>query len=571
MAVETRRRQKDNGSTAKDAAGDGASEPVAASTVNDHESRETPSGPSSPTSTDLVSGTKQPPPEPPFDIAARRLILFALWSVVVFIGVPVWIATTTVHRATLPLNSMNQWADGHACQLEFPLHVAIESDALRPQDVQHIVRLVQQTLDDHHVASLHHLRIGASDPDQKPAVTVKLRSSADQKDNAAHLQRYEPVLEISHPRLQPASHSAALTPLAGFVASELRLLFREEQSMLIHLLANSGRPVPNAPASVDLADMLNQRSMRTFRYAPTYHLTFSLFSSEASPSAWDIQGAIDDYLRPLVASFSSISSFTIDTQVQLYASLPPSIQGPTFDEASKQWTLDRSDLSGFINAAEWPLSPSIGAGPTINFVVYVPSERQAPLKLRETGGTSWLIPQWGGVQILNPTRQQTADSLLSKSDLQPIMAVFADQLSTLLGLPKSPASIPLQLGSLTRERTASLILSASSTLGALSRLTLKLTSIAIPDSVASSVDKAVYHLGQACMDLRSARYDTALEHARIAETEAETAFFEPSMVGQVYFPDEHKVAVYVPMLGPMAVPLLMALVKEFKKWRSSRS
>ncbi|KAF2148788.1 beta-lactamase/transpeptidase-like protein [Myriangium duriaei CBS 260.36] len=511
----------------------------------------------------VVSGTKQPPPETSYSIASRRYILLALWSTIVLLGLPIWIWTTTVHRATLPLDSMNEWAGGQACQLEFPIHVSIDSDSLRPQDTQQVVRLVQQTLDDHHVASLHHLRIAPSgSTNQSTSVIVKLRSTPDQKENKATLLRYEPTLEVLHAPFQPAPHSSGLAPLASFIASELRTLFQEEQSVLIHLLANAGRPIPNAPKSPDLTESLNQRSTRTFKYAPTYHLTFSLFSGEASPSAWDIKAAIDEYLQPLVASFSAISTFTIDTQVQLYASLPPSMQGPTLDDNKKQWTLARSDLSGFINAAEWPLSPSIGAGPTINFVLYTPSEKQRPLLLEETGGTSWLIPQWGGVQILNPTKAQHERSALTKQDLQPIIATFADQLVTLLGLPKSPASIPIQLGSLTRERTASLILSASSTLGALSRLTLKLTSIAIPDSVASSVDKTVHHLDQACTDLRHARYDSALNHARTAETEAEQAFFEPSMVGQVYFPDEHKVAVYVPLLGPMAVPLVMAVLKE---------
>ncbi|GAM89358.1 hypothetical protein ANO11243_073950 [Dothideomycetidae sp. 11243] len=517
------------------------------------------------------SAKKQPPPEPSDSVASRRYILFALWSTVVFLGLPVWIWTTTVHRATLPIDSMKTWAEGQACQLEFPLHVAIDSDSLRPQDITHVVRLVQQTLDDHHVSSLHHLRIATrNQTDDTPAVTVRLQSSPNQKDHVAALQRYEPILEIHHPPFASAPHSSLLSPIASFIASELRQLFREEQSMLLHLLANAGRAVPNAPRYPDLTATLDQRSMRTFKYAPTYHLTFSLFSGQASPSAWEIKATIDDYLRPLVNSFSTISSFTIDTQVQLYASLPPSMQGPTFDESKKQWILARSDLSGFINAAEWPLSPSIGAGPTINFVLYVPSETQTPLLLEETGGNSWLIPQWGGVQILNPTSEQIKRSALTKEDLRPIMATFADQLVTLLGLPKSPASIPMQLGSLTRERTAALILSASSTLGALSRLTLKLTSIAIPDSVATSVDKTLYHLEQACNGLRDARYDQALNHARTAETEAEQAFFEPSMVGQVYFPDEHKVAVYVPLLGPMAVPLVMTLLKEFKNWRKSR-
>jgi phosphatidylinositol glycan class S len=37
------------------------------------------------------------------------------------------------------------------------------------------------------------------------------------------------------------------------------------------------------------------------------------------------------------------------------------------------------------------------------------------------------------------------------------------------------------------------------------------------------------------------------------------------MVGQVYFPDEHKVAVYLPLLGPIGVPLVVGLMKEVKR------
>ena len=61
-----------------------------------------------------------------------------------------------------------------------------------------------------------------------------------------------------------------------------------------------------------------------------------------------------------------------------------------------------------------------------------------------------------------------------------------------------------------------------------------------------------------------------MEHARIAEAEAERAFFEKSMVGQLYFPDEHKLAVYLPLLGPIAVPLLMGLLNELKAWKKRR-
>ncbi len=78
------------------------------------------------------------------------------------------------------------------------------------------------------------------------------------------------------------------------------------------------------------------------------------------------------------------------------------------------------------------------------------------------------------------------------------------------------------------------------------------------------------HLNEACTALKEGRFSTALESAKLAEMKAERAFFEPSMVAMVYFPDEHKVAVYLPLLGPVAVPLIMSAIKELKAIRQQR-
>jgi phosphatidylinositol glycan class S len=174
----------------------------------------------------------------------------------------------------------------------------------------------------------------------------------------------------------------------------------------------------------------------------------------------------------------------------------------------------------------------------------------------EGGGKSWLIPQWGGVVIQKDVE-----------DLRPAMLTFSTQLLALLGAPESN-SLPLRLMTLIRVRSASLLLKASSTLGSLARLTLALPSISIPQSVAEGVKTTIEHLEQACKELGGSE---GLEHARIAEEEAERAFFEKSMVGQVYFPDEHKIAVYLPLLGPVGVPLVMGVVKEVKAWRKRRA
>ncbi|KAK5015501.1 GPI transamidase component, partial [Cryomyces antarcticus] len=488
---------------------------------------------------------------------------------------------------------MNNWADGKVCRPEFPLRIRVEAPSLLHQEGRNFVRSTQHALDDHNDFSTHHLRLllarssesdTSSDPlmgdsntqgpsfaaelnDQDVALTVKVLPGESGSSLCANLLAYSPTLEIHYGPSNVPSASSTSSSLATFVADELRKVFAEEESMLAYLMSSTpAKPNSQSQAlSSDLAASLAKRTTRSFKYAPTYHLTFSLFTPGAAPSAWEIETALEEYVTPLLESLSSISNFTVDTQVQLYATFSPSIHEPEYDAGWDAWTLRKEDLSGFINAAEWPLSPSIGAGPTINFVLYVPSEAQTPLLIKENGGNSWLVPQWGGVYILNPAgvnrREPNSASVLTKDDIAPALLAFSNQLLSLLGLPQSPFSLPLRISTLARVRTASLIFSASSTLGSLARLTLALKSISIPNTVAKAVDETIMHLKRACEDLREGRFHSALESARVAEAEAEKAFFEPSMVGQVYFPDEHKVAVYLPLLGPVAVPLVMAALK----------
>jgi phosphatidylinositol glycan class S len=356
----------------------------------------------------------------------------------------------------------------------------------------------------------------------------------------ADLQSYSPILDIYYTPNQVPSSSSSSSSLGNYIANTLRGMFAEEQAMIAYLLSTSSAPPERSPKALapEVAESLAKWTTRSMKYSRTYHLTFSLFTPTATPSSWDIEAALEEHMKPLLESFSSISNFTIDTQVQLYAT--PGVSGNV---------LKREDLSGFINAAEWPLSPSIGGAPTINFIVYVGAMEV------EGGGKSWLIPQWGGVVIQSDI-----------SDLRPAMLIFSNQLISLLGAPET-GSLPLRLMTLVRVRSAGLLLKASGTMGSLARLTLALPSISIPRSVADGVYTTIEHLRKACDGLGGKE---GLENARIAEEAAEKAFFEKSMVGQVYFPDEHKLAVYMPLLGPVGVPLVMGVLKEVKAWRKRR-
>ncbi|KAL9043469.1 MAG: hypothetical protein Q9214_003347 [Letrouitia sp. 1 TL-2023] len=571
-----------------------------------------------------VASTKQPPQELAESIYIRRLVIFSFWVVAVVFGLPTWWWTTSIHRARLPLQEMMDWADGKACKPAFPLQISIKAPLLQENEASNLVRITQHALDDLNEFPPHHLRLqlatsshessqaipfsrkGSDVWDEKKhytdtinaALTVKLLPESSSSTPVSILRPHSTELEVRYSPNQIPTTSSSSSVLATYIANKLQELFAEEQATIAFVLSSASspqsssgngqllqssnsassnlreqRPDLSRPISAKFNAQLTSRTTRSLKYAPTYHITISLFTSEASPSAWDIESALDESFLPLLDSLGYISNFTVNTQIQLHASFSPSVQSPQYDPDLGVWTLKGEDLGGFINAAEWPLSPSIGAGPTLNFVIYVPSQSNAPLVVRERQATSWLIPQWGGVFILNPSAAVPgAMPKLSKEDIQPVLLTFSHQLLSFLGAPQSPPSLPLQLKTLSRVQAASLLLSASSTMGSLARLTKALPSIAIPETVSMAVDKTLYHLRAGCNALKDGRFSEALDHAVISEQEAERGFFEKSMVGQVYFPDEHKVAVYLPLLGPVAVPLVMSALKELKKlWKSLRT
>ncbi|KAL2163612.1 hypothetical protein VTH06DRAFT_5670 [Thermothelomyces fergusii] len=506
------------------------------------------------------STRKPPPPEKPSDVRRRSHIILSFWLIVVCLGLPIWWKTTTIYRADLPLQEMLDWSDGKACRPVFPLRISIQANALQEQEAQNLLRLTQHALDDLNDFSGHHLRLrlappsAASHHDRESVLTIRLVPG---DATTARFDAHEPVLDITYPPNSVPSPTSSSSPLATYVAGQLRSAFAEEQATISYLLSTNSVPSDHRPQglSSDVAESLAKRTTRALKYAPTYHLTFSLFTSGPLPSSWDIDGAIEEYMKPVLDVLSPIHNFTIDTQVQLYAT--PGVQNQV---------LSKDDLSSFINAAEWPLSPSIGGAPTVNFIVFVGNQTIAPASQSPDDGDtegsashSWLIPQWGTVYLL-PVPHDTTH--LSVEALRQPFLTFTSHLLALTGTPQS-GSLPLRLSTLSRIRSADLLLRASSTLGSLARLALALPSISIPSRVADGVSKTIHHLRLACETLGEPE---GLAHARIAEAEAERAFFEKSMVGQLYFPDEHKVAVYLPLLGPVAVPLVMGLVNELRLW-----
>ncbi|EPQ26556.1 uncharacterized protein PFL1_05878 [Pseudozyma flocculosa PF-1] len=274
------------------------------------------------------------------------------------------------------------------------------------------------------------------------------------------------------------------------------------------------------------------------------------------------------------------------------------------------------DLKVFVNSAEWSLSSTVApqsrlerdggvgnheaadqvAGQThdLHFLIYVPSASNRPLQIRdpETGGASdsnaWLIPQWGGVVILNPSSTEDASNSsvhdgpairqIPSDQLRQAMELFAQQLEILVGFPRRQGDAPFSQG---REQRLDALLSKRilenaretvETLAGIVRLVDKIENLGVGEEIRKDVDRAIEVLESLKTHLERRSFDRhthlveALRLSYTASTLASRAFFSPKMLGLLYFPDEHKYAVYTPLFGPLLVPLVVALIKCIKEW-----
>ncbi|CAN0295970.1 unnamed protein product, partial [Ectocarpus sp. 8 AP-2014] len=58
----------------------------------------------------------------------------------------------------------------------------------------------------------------------------------------------------------------------------------------------------------------------------------------------------------------------------------------------------------------------------------------------------------------------------------------------------------------------------------------------------------------------------AMHWAREALRRSEAAYFDPTMVPQLYFPQDHLMAVYFPFLAPLAFPLIFGFAQELLRY-----
>ncbi|NWH67914.1 PIGS transamidase, partial [Geococcyx californianus] len=322
-----------------------------------------------------------------------------------------------------------------------------------------------------------------------------------------------------------------------------------------------------------------------------YEITFSLLNPDPKSHAveWDIEDAVSRYVQPVLDKLSLVANFSVDSQIQYYAVLGVK---PRFDKESSSFLLSAHSLPHVINPVEARLGSSAASlYPVLNFLLYIPERSHSPLYIQDrdeapVSTNAFHSPRWGGIMIYNveaPASPQTSLPLRVNVDMVRVMEVFLAQLRLLFGLSRealppeflleSPGNEGLadwELDRLLWAHTVENIATVSTTLTSLAQLLDQIGNIVIKDDVASEVYRAVAAAQSAMAELATGDLHSAFQASKEAVTSSERAFFDPSLLHLLYFPDDQKYAIYIPLFLPVAVPILLSLAKIVREARQRK-
>ncbi|KAI8342319.1 phosphatidylinositol-glycan biosynthesis class S protein [Chlamydoabsidia padenii] len=551
---------------------------------------------------------------------ATQQVLLAFWCVVL-LGVPFWWKTTEVYRAHLPFAEMDSWQTRQESTFTLPTTISlfVPNNLLPNDDKAQTYQWMASSLESDLSKQFQGLSFCMAFPISVQLNTWSTDDLTPERMNTLLQQQQQAHVPVgqynyyfhSSSDIQPSksTQEKANVIIGKNRASIIRLDTLNEdtiKSVMLSLIPALFKTEFEAlgeiaSCSTGQVDKYDANSMRTFKYSSQYQITFSLMNNNPQSMAigWDIRNAVKSYLYPLLNELSNVSNFTVDSQIQNYA---PLSQEPKYMERQgnpNYYYFNPDQLPHFVNSADWNLASSISSHPTVNFILYIPSSDVTPLRIHDLHGkpllsNSFLIPRWGGVTIKNPPRNASSEAhySISKTDLQPMMRIFISQLRSLMGVPDISTSasklLPPGLNTtflyathtgittfekdnLIRRRTMENMMNAIATLRSLGQLVMEIPNMVVLDHIQDQVRQSLTSIKLVRDALDKGNYDQALKHSVDAIELSEKAFFDPTMVSMLYFPDEHKYAIYMPLFVPISVPLCMALLKALKKWKTGSS
>ncbi|KDO28859.1 hypothetical protein SPRG_05730 [Saprolegnia parasitica CBS 223.65] len=320
----------------------------------------------------------------------------------------------------------------------------------------------------------------------------------------------------------------------------------------------------------------------SIRVALKYRWSFSLLNEvpswESASWAAHVSDVAMAYVEPLVAKLSALASFTLESQALHYARLAPDYG---YDKATQTHFVTASDLQQFKSANDFAtVSILHDREQPFHFMAALPSADHASLVIRPTATSltakrSFTIPGYGGVTILNPVAAPV-------DEVHRMMQVAVAQLRAALGLRSvGDGGMGLanwELDILVRVWLAKHWHTSLSAITSTAKLVDAMPQMTVLPRIQTQVDTTLraIHATAAALHNQDGVWSAAdcaaqLLALRAAVEAIEGTYYDSTMVAQLYFPEEHLYAVYLPLLLPLVLPFGFGLVREIKRVRVKRA
>lgn len=524
--------------------------------------------------------------------SAQMFAALGVGFVCVFIGVPLWWRTTEVYRVSLPYTDI---ADLSNTKVTYTMDVdVINADpALSESHITQLSRLLSDKLETKESDVSPYYRLRVRDATQTELAKVKtITSVADTNvqfpSSGDDINKYQvlivsktsglslpkPYLSLSRTVLVQSTGSTGIPSMADSISAVIQNSVVKEA--LLSKVFHAGKGTGDRTLKPE------KSTMRSVRSNPGYDVTFTLVNPQPDilDVQWDIQQATKEYLDPFIQQLDRYADIKVKSQVLYFTGFLRKLKK---DKKREAFLYTAKDLPHVINPLEAKLGSYTSNNPSLNFLVYVPSRDQHPIYIVDSAGVevesnSFLSPRWGGIYIQNvpsPSENDTYPHTV-ELDMRRVMEVFISQLRLLLNFQSQQNDETMvsdvgnnvitqwELDGWLRGRCLENLGTSIATLQSLAQLLGEISNIVIQDDIGLQVQDAVDSIRESQRHLAEGRLEQAFLDSRKALVCSEKAFFDPSLLELLYFPEDQKFAIYIPLFLPISLPVLASLWKAFK-------
>ncbi|ETV70416.1 hypothetical protein, variant [Aphanomyces astaci] len=316
------------------------------------------------------------------------------------------------------------------------------------------------------------------------------------------------------------------------------------------------------------------------KLALKYRFSFTVLNEKpheesALADAWNT--ALSSALAPLFEPFadavaSTLAAVTIDTQRVEFGKLA---QVYRVDPTTHATYVTTADLQHFKSANDFATTSVLADREHVVHFAAIPAAASFHIRSSHSADPTpeyaFVIPGYGSVAILH-----------TPDDVPRIMRTFLFHARHLLGLgafpssathsitflPSSSGVADWELDILVNRYLLRHYHTTVRTLQSLASLVASMPQMAVLPRTSALVESSLAALHDVATSVPKAQtFRTKLVAVRHALLAVEEAYYDPTMVSQLYFPEDQIYFVFCPLLLPLLVPLLGGVVREVKRMR----